>query len=143
MCGSRIPNRNTTLQYFDDGSMFKARLWEQLFHWRVLTACNERNSMRRFLLTVSALLLLICCSVQANADGPYTRSVVGFKIGYRATYWTYELGRGSGPPPYAAHETTVRYGPGNRRCVSQLVQLPTGWWQPLKRCERIVVARRL
>lgn len=53
-----------------------------------------------------------------------------------------ELGRGSGPPPYAAYETTVRYSPGNRQCVSQLVQLPSGWWQPVKRCERIVLVRQ-
>jgi hypothetical protein len=122
--------------------MFKPGIWEPLFHWRVLTLGNERNSgMRRFLLTVSTLLLIISFSVRSNADGPFKRSVVVPKIGYGTTYWTYELGRGSGPPPYAAYETFVKYGPGNRRCVSQLVQLPTGWWQPLKRCERIVAAR--
>ena len=104
---------------------------------------HERNfRMRRFLLTVSALLLLISFCTQANANGHNRRHVVVSKFGYGTGYWTYELGRGSGPPPYAAYETTVRYGPGNRQCVSQLVQLPSGWWQPVKRCERIVLVRQ-
>jgi len=81
--------------------------------------------MRKIFLTGLALLLLTSLSAQAEFG-----------------YWSYKLGPGSGPPPYAAYQTIVRYGPGNRRCISQLVQLPSGWWRPLKRCERIVVARQ-
>jgi len=94
--------------------------------------------MRKIFLTGLALLLVTSLSAQANANSHRNRHVGISEFGY----WSYKLGPGSGPPPYAAYQTIVRYGPGNRRCISQLVQLPSGWWRPLKRCERIVVARQ-
>jgi hypothetical protein len=39
------------------------------------------------------------------------------------------------PVPQGAYVSTVVYGPGNRRCYSQLIQLPNRWWRPLVRCE--------
>ena len=50
--------------------------------------------------------------------------------------WTYRTGRGSGPPPYGAFWPIISYGP-HTRCIAQLVQLPSGWWQQRRTCERI------
>ena len=39
------------------------------------------------------------------------------------------------PVPEGAYAARVVYGPGNQRCVSQLVQLPNRWWRPIVTCE--------
>ena len=92
--------------------------------------------MRKFVPAVLAGVLMIGFSAPANANGHHKRHLRVLENSYETTYWEYRTSwRGSGPPPYAAFQPIVRYGPGNRRCVSTLVQLPSGWWQPVKRCE--------
>ena len=39
------------------------------------------------------------------------------------------------PVPEGAYFARVVYGPGNQRCVSQLIQLPNRWWRPVVTCE--------
>jgi hypothetical protein len=46
-------------------------------------------------------------------------------------YWAYT------PAPWGANQPVLTYGPGNQRCVSVLLQAPTRWWMPHRRCELV------
>src|SRR5689334_1655727 len=92
--------------------------------------------MRNLVTAVLATFLMIGFSAPGNANGHNKRHLTVLEKSYETTYWEYRTyWRGSGPPPYAAYQPIVSYGPGNRRCVSTLVQLPSRWWRPIKRCE--------
>ena len=93
--------------------------------------------MRHLVTVLLVSVLIVCFSAHANANGHHKRHLRVLESRYQTTaYWRYQTSwRGSGPPPYAAYQPILAYGPGNRRCVSTLVQLQNGWWRPVKRCE--------
>ena len=81
---------------------------------------NKEQPMTKLVAVVLVFIgaLITVSSSQARAD------------------WTYRTGRGSGPPPCGAFRPIVSYGP-HTRCVARLIQLPSGWWQQRRTCERI------
>jgi len=84
--------------------------------------------MRKFVLAVSVGMLM---------DTSFAGHLMAFQDSYVTPFGARTVVHGGGPPPCGAYYPTVTYGPGNRCCVSQLVQLPSGWWQPAKWCEII------
>jgi len=88
--------------------------------------------MRNFVLALLAGFFLINLAATADAKGHH-RHAVAVDYSYAAPYWGYHKW-----VPWGAYQSTVTYGPGNRRCVSQLVLLPSGWWRPTRRCEPVV-----
>ena len=86
----------------------------------------------RCLVVASIGLMLIGLATPAAANGRH-RHVVRTDYSFAAPYWVY-----SKWVPWGAYQTTVIYGPGDRRCLSQLVLLPNGWWRPTRRCEVVV-----
>lgn len=87
--------------------------------------------MRKLVLAV--LALSVGFSTHAEARGYHKRAVKAAEMSYAASDWIYRKW-----VPWGAYQTTVTYGPGNRRCVSQLLPSPSGWWIPTKRCETTV-----
>jgi hypothetical protein len=86
----------------------------------VAVLMNKEPRMTKLVAAVLVFIgaLITVSSSQAHAD------------------WTYRTGRGSGPPPCGAFRPIVSYGP-HTRCVARLIQLPSGWWQQRRTCERI------
>ena len=64
-------------------------------------------SMRKFMLAVSF--------------GSVAGHLMAFQDSYVTPFGAYRTVVRGGPPPCGAYCPTVTYGPGNRRCVSQLV----------------------
>ena len=81
---------------------------------------------------LTGLSLVTAFSGSADADGYRRRARVQTEISVPAPFWTWTY---RGPVPEGAYFATVSYGPGNQRCVSQLVQLPNRWWRPVIKCE--------
>jgi hypothetical protein len=79
-------------------------------------------------LLIAATVIALCAPAEARLHHKSYRTVI--EPSYPAPYWTYQK-----PVPSGAYQTTVTYGPGNRRCLSQLVLLPNGFWRPTRRCE--------
>ena len=88
--------------------------------------------MRR-LLALSILPLAIGFATHAEAKSHHRRILTTAEFTYATPSWTYQKS-----VPWGAYQTTVTYGPGNRRCVSQLVHLPNDWWRPTRRCDVVV-----
>lgn len=96
--------------------------------------------MKKLVFAVPAALLALGLASHANADGYHNhhgarhgaRVVVtpGYYISPSSTWWTWPKA-----VPWGAYQTTVTYGPADRRCVTQLVLLPNGFWRPDRRCE--------
>jgi len=84
--------------------------------------------MTKLVLAVS-VVLAIGFSTHVEAAG-YRHS----EIRSEAPYWTMPFWVYRPPVPEGAYYATVTYGPGNRRCVSRLVQLPSRWWRPVRQC---------
>jgi hypothetical protein len=89
--------------------------------------------MRKFIVAVLIVAAIIALATDAGAKGHYRRVGTTAEFTYPASYWTYQKW-----VPWGAYQTTVTYGPGNRRCVSQLVHLPNDWWRPTRRCEIVM-----
>ncbi len=85
--------------------------------------------MRKVVLATMVLVVGISASAEARLK-PHSKAS---EISYSSTYWTYQKA-----VPWGAYQTTITYGPGNRRCVSQLLQSPSGWWIPTRRCETVI-----
>ena len=73
--------------------------------------------MRKFVLAASVGMLM---------DTSFAGHLMAFQDSYVTPFGARTVVHGGGPPPCGAYYPTVTYGPGNRRCVSQLVQLPSG-----------------
>lgn len=91
--------------------------------------------MSKLYLSVVALALATVSSASANVSH-HKLLPTGLETAVVADYWVYRP-----VAPEGAYHTTVTYWPGNRRCVSQLVQLPSRWWKPLVHCETISAQR--
>lgn len=86
----------------------------------------------RTLVAASIAFLLIGLATPAVANGHHRRAV-RTDYAYATSYWGYHKW-----VPWGAYQARVTYGPGNRRCISQLVLLQSGWWRPTRRCEVVV-----
>jgi len=86
----------------------------------------------KVLVVASITLFFIGLATPAAANSHH-RHAVRTDYPYAAPYWAYHKW-----VPWGAYQTRVIYGPGNRRCVSQLVLLQSGWWRPTRRCEVVV-----
>lgn len=81
-----------------------------------MDAVKPGVSMRKFMLAVSVAMLM---------DTSFAGHLMAFQDSYVTPFGAYRTVVRGGPPPCGAYCPTVTYGPGNRRCVSQLVQLPS------------------
>ena len=93
--------------------------------------------MKRLVFAVPVALSVLGFASHADADGYQRRHrahvVVTRDVYYSApssTWWTWQKA-----VPWGAYQTTVVYGPADRRCVTQLVLLPNGFWRPNRQCE--------
>ena len=82
----------------------------------------------------AVMTVLFFAAFSANADAKnYKRPATApaeFNRSVPFWAWTYRPSI-----PDGSWASTVSYGPGNRRCVSHLVQLPNRWWRPVIWCE--------
>ena len=85
--------------------------------------------MRNFVLALSIMGLGL-----TPAAAKTKRVVTAAEVPTGGLYWAYT------PAPWGANQPVLTYGPGNQRCVSVLLQAPSRWWIPHKRCE-IVAAQ--
>ena len=79
-----------------------------------------------------SVLLIAALSVNVDAKSHKRAAMTPTEISGPTPFWTWTY---RAPVPEGAYVATVSYGPGNQRCVSQLVQLPNRWWRPLIKCE--------
>jgi hypothetical protein len=89
--------------------------------------------MKKFIVAVSIVPAIIALATDADAKGHYRRVGTTAEFTSAASSWARQKS-----VPWGAYQSTVTYGPGNRRCVSQLVHLPNDWWRPTRRCEIVM-----
>jgi len=99
--------------------------------------------MKRLVFALPVALSVLGFASHADADGYHRRHgarvVVTPGVYYippSSTWWTWQKA-----VPWGANQTTVTYGPADRRCVTQLELLPNGFWRPDRRCEFLRDAR--
>jgi hypothetical protein len=79
--------------------------------------------MRSFILALSIVALGVGPTLAKTK-----RAVTVAEVPTWGFSWAYT------PAPWGANQPVVTYGPGNQRCVSILLQTPSRWWVPQRRC---------